>query len=128
MTSNEDGIQEKFAVPESLSLNVAVIPPKQRLVLLVASVLKTNKSLVFVNTMAEVNFLHEVLSHMDLPRKVKRTFFRLHGDMEQAERLENFTQFQKTDKGKKISAYFRCFGFCFQKPYDLGFTIPKSCQ
>ena len=69
LTSNEDGIQEKFAVPESLSLNVAVIPPKQRLVLLVASVLKTNKSLVFVNTMAEVNFLHEVfeswhMSHM----------------------------------------------------------------
>ena len=29
LTSNEDGIQEKFAVPESLSLNVAVIPPKQ---------------------------------------------------------------------------------------------------
>ena len=101
LTSNEDGIQEKFAVPESLSLNVAVIPPKQRLVLLVASVLKTNKSLVFVNTMAEVNFLHEVLTHMDLPRKVKRTFFRLHGDMEQAERVENFTQFQKTDKGNK---------------------------
>ena len=24
LTSNEDGIQEKFAVPESLSLNVAV--------------------------------------------------------------------------------------------------------
>ena len=51
------------------------------------------------------------MTYMDPPRKVKRTFFRLHGDMEQAEHVENFTQFQKTDKGKKISAYFRCFGF-----------------
>ena len=47
------------------------------------------------------------MTHMDLPRKVKRTFFRLHGDMEQAEHVENFTQFQKTDKGKKISNTFR---------------------
>jgi len=78
LDNNEDGIQEKFAVPESLSMNVTVVPPKLRFVILVCSILKSRKSLVFVNTMAEVNFLHQILENIELPRKMKRTFYRYH--------------------------------------------------
>ena len=77
LDNNEDGIQEKFAVPESLSMNVTVVPPKLRFVILACAILKARKSLIFVNTMAEVNFLHEVLSNIELPRKLKRSFYRL---------------------------------------------------
>ena len=95
----EDDETETFAVPDTLETCVSVIPSKLRFVALIANVLKRPKSLVFVNTMAEVNFLHETLSNMEMPRGAKLTFYRLHGDMEQAERVANMTQFRADSKG-----------------------------
>ena len=76
-----------------------VIPSKLRFVALVANLLTCPKSLVFVNTMAEVNFLHETLSNMEMPQKSKRNFYRLHGDMEQPQRVENLKSFRADSEG-----------------------------
>ena len=61
---------EKFAIPSALAMRVSVIPPKLRLIILAAAVLEKDKSVVFVNTMAEVNFIHEIFSKIGLPRGV----------------------------------------------------------
>ena len=97
----DDDVTETFAVPDTLKTCVSVIPSKLRFVALVANVLKRQKSLVFVNTMAEVNFLHETLSNMGMPQNKELTFYRLHGDMEQQERVENMTKFRADSHGKK---------------------------
>ena len=50
--------------------------------------------------MAEVNFLHETLSNMEMPQNRKLTFYRLHGDMEQQERVENMTKCRADSHGE----------------------------
>lgn len=54
---------------------------------------------MFVNTMAEVNFLFEIFSKLGYPRKMKMQTHRLHGNMEQKERVENMNAFLKAEKG-----------------------------
>ena len=100
LKDTDDDVTETFAVPDTLKTCVSVIPSKLRFVALIANVLKRPKSLVFVNTMAEVNFLHEILSNMEMPQNRKLTFYRLHGDMEQQERVENMTKFRADSHGE----------------------------
>jgi len=102
----DDDETETFAVPDTLETCVSVIPSKLRFVALIANLSKRPKSLVFVNTMAEVNFLHETLSNMEMPNGSMLnplTFYRLHGDMEQAERVANMTKFRADDKAVLIA-------------------------
>jgi len=69
---------EKFAIPESLSMQVCVVPPKLRLIALSAAVLAKSKTLLFANTMAEVNFIYEIFSKIGLPRNVCKIYFKIY--------------------------------------------------
>lgn len=67
---------EKFAIPTTLTMKVCVVPPKLRLIVLATAVLEKKKTLVFTNTMAEVNFIHEIFTKVGLPKEV---IFKLSG-------------------------------------------------
>jgi ATP-dependent RNA helicase DDX31/DBP7 len=102
LDENTEG-NEKFAIPNTLQMRVVVIPPKLRLICLASSILEKKKTLVFVNTMAEVNFLFEIFSKLGYPRKMKMQTHRLHGNMEQKERVENMNSFLKAEKAVLIA-------------------------
>ena len=53
-------------------MKVAVIPPKIRLLILGSAILEKRKTLVFVNTMAEVNFIHEIFDKVGFPKNVRQ--------------------------------------------------------
>ncbi|CAG5088024.1 Oidioi.mRNA.OKI2018_I69.PAR.g11706.t1.cds [Oikopleura dioica] len=102
LDENEGG-NEKFAIPNTLQMRVVVIPPKLRLICLASAILEKKKTLVFVNTMAEVNFLFEIFSKIGFPRKMKMLTHRLHGNMEQKERVENMNSFLKAERAVLIA-------------------------
>nr|XP_033816524.1 probable ATP-dependent RNA helicase DDX31 [Geotrypetes seraphini]XP_033816525.1 probable ATP-dependent RNA helicase DDX31 [Geotrypetes seraphini]XP_033816526.1 probable ATP-dependent RNA helicase DDX31 [Geotrypetes seraphini]XP_033816527.1 probable ATP-dependent RNA helicase DDX31 [Geotrypetes seraphini]XP_033816528.1 probable ATP-dependent RNA helicase DDX31 [Geotrypetes seraphini]XP_033816529.1 probable ATP-dependent RNA helicase DDX31 [Geotrypetes seraphini] len=104
--------KEHFAVPETLTQHIVVVPSKLRLVTLAAFILgkfqseKSPKLIVFFSTCELVEFHHTLFTNV-LTASQQRAgsqpliatrleFLRLHGNMEQEERTEVFLKFSQS--------------------------------
>ncbi|XP_043913856.1 probable ATP-dependent RNA helicase DDX31 [Protopterus annectens] len=106
-----------FTVPEKLKQHVVIVPSKLRLVTLAAFILKTckfeknQKVIIFFSSCDSVEFHHTIFQKVlcenlegeelqPQPTFVSQlTFLRLHGNMEQEERMEVFQQFSQSREG-----------------------------
>jgi ATP-dependent RNA helicase DDX31/DBP7 len=91
---------QQFHTPVTLKQHYMVVPCKQRLVALSAflqwQIRHRARILVFFSSCAEVDYLFALLS-----AKLKLPFFKLHGQMNQIDRVKSFTAFRskKADNG-----------------------------
>ncbi|GAB1286155.1 Probable ATP-dependent RNA helicase DDX31 [Apodemus speciosus] len=108
---------DSFAIPESLSQHVVLVPSKLRLVCLAAFILqkckfeKNQKMIIFFSSCELVEFhyglfLHTLLCHSGSPTSEQLPsacwplkFLRLHGNMEQEERTSVFYEFSHSGTG-----------------------------
>ena len=91
---------QQFHTPDTLKQHYMVVPCKQRLTALAMFIqwqLKHQaRIIVFFSACAEVDFLYALLS-----AKIKVPFYKLHGQMNQIDRVKSFTAFRSksADKG-----------------------------
>ena len=98
-----------FALPSQLVLHYMIVPAKLRLMALCAFIVKTCslnsfKLLVFMSNQDSVDFHEAIFSSILNPLLTesglkKVSFFRLHGSMNQPERMAVFNEFQETRAG-----------------------------
>ncbi|XP_074599427.1 ATP-dependent DNA helicase DDX31 isoform X1 [Brevipalpus obovatus] len=111
LSENKSSTEEDdcFALPPQLRLHYIIIPAKLRMVLLCSFIVnycskQDLKALIFMSTQDSVDFHHAIFTQIldsligeSNMRKVK--FFRLHGNMEQSDRMTVFSEFQSTKAG-----------------------------
>ncbi|XP_072520794.1 ATP-dependent DNA helicase DDX31 isoform X2 [Salminus brasiliensis] len=103
---------DSYAIPEKLQQHVVVVPSKLRLVCLAAFILakckfeQGQKLIVFVSSCEAVEFLVTLLSTVlcgepttTSKQKAPINFLRLHGNMQQEERMEVFQEFSQSKAG-----------------------------
>ncbi|XP_030063633.1 ATP-dependent DNA helicase DDX31 isoform X2 [Microcaecilia unicolor] len=106
---------ESFAVPETLTQHIVVVPSKLRLVTLAAFIIgkfqseKSPKLIVFFSTCELVEFHHTLFTNVLMASQQRAgsqpliathlEFLRLHGNMEQEERTEVFLKFSQSSSG-----------------------------
>lgn len=106
--SNEEA-EDIFALPPQLKLHYLIVPAKLRLIALCSFIInqcsKRNlKALIFMSTQDSVDFYEAIFSKIFNPlieesnlSKVK--FFKLHGNMDQSDRMSVFNEFQSINVG-----------------------------
>ncbi len=111
-----EGEQEGFAmIPKSLTQNYVVIEENEKISFLVSYLkqLSTNKVVLFVTTIDEVNFLGMVFEQMSFrdssdqitsSRILSQEIYKLHGDVEQKDRTKIYFDFKKTKKAALLIA------------------------
>uniref|UniRef100_A0A8B9H7W9 ATP-dependent RNA helicase n=2 Tax=Astyanax mexicanus TaxID=7994 RepID=A0A8B9H7W9_ASTMX len=105
-------VTDSYAIPEKLQQHVVVVPSKLRLVCLATFILAKckfqhgQKLIVFVSSCEVVEFLVTILSKVlesepDTTSKRQQpiNFLRLHGNMQQEERMEVFQEFSQSKAG-----------------------------
>ncbi|XP_066509739.1 ATP-dependent DNA helicase DDX31-like [Hoplias malabaricus] len=103
---------DSYAIPDKLQQHMVVVPSKLRLVCLGAFILakckfeKGQKLIIFVSSCEAVEFLVTLLSTVlcNKPSAMSKhqaaiNFLRLHGNMQQEDRMEVFEEFSKSNAG-----------------------------
>lgn len=108
-TDAESPEEDVFVLPHQLQLHYMIVPAKLRLIALCSFILnycskKDLRALIFMSTQDSVDFYHAIFSKIFDPlieesnlKKVK--FFKLHGNMEQSDRMAVFNEFQTKKAG-----------------------------
>ncbi|KAL7836783.1 hypothetical protein AOLI_G00280670 [Acnodon oligacanthus] len=105
-------LTDSYAIPDKLQQYMVVVPSKLRLVCLAAFILakckfeKSQKLIIFVSSCEAVEFLVTLLSNVlcGKPSTTSKhqppiSFLRLHGNMQQEERMEVFQEFSQSNTG-----------------------------
>ncbi|KAL7839845.1 hypothetical protein SRHO_G00265030 [Serrasalmus rhombeus] len=105
-------LTDSYAIPDKLQQHMVVVPSKLRLVCLAAFILakckfeKSQKLIIFVSSCEAVEFLLTLLSTVlcGKPSTTSKhqppiSFLRLHGNMQQEERMEVFQEFSQSNTG-----------------------------
>lgn len=100
---------EMYALPPQLNLHYMVVPAKLRLISLCSFIVdqiskKRLKALIFMSTQDSVDFHHGIFTKLFAPLLEKSylgdvKFFRLHGNMDQHDRMSVFNSFQTATAG-----------------------------
>ncbi|XP_015785831.1 probable ATP-dependent RNA helicase DDX31 [Tetranychus urticae] len=108
LCDSQDDI-EKYALPPQLDLHYIVVPAKLRLISLCSFIVdqiskRKLKALIFMSTQDSVDFHHGIFTKLFSPLLEKSQltpvkFFRLHGNMEQKDRMSVFNSFQSIPAG-----------------------------
>lgn len=110
----DENNQQKLTFPKNLKQYFCLVPAKLRLLTLSSFIFnksskeKSSKILVFMSTQDQVDF-HFNLFQTTFNRIIRKNnldqieFFKLHGNMEQKERMKIFQQFKNTETGVLIS-------------------------
>lgn len=126
---------EHYALPSQLNLHFMVVPAKLRLISLCSFIVtncskKMLKALIFMTTQDSVDFHHALFTNLFLPylansdlTQVK--FFRLHGNMEQQDRMSVFSEFTQARAGILLCTDVAARGLDLPQVY---WTVQYSCQ
>ncbi|KAL1131542.1 hypothetical protein AAG570_011159 [Ranatra chinensis] len=117
-----------FVIPDSLTQKYVVVAPKLRLVVLASFIIrkcevdKGSKMLVFMATQDMVDYHTNLLSTV-LPKTAE--FYKLHGNMLQAERVEVFKSFRNSSSGVLLCTDVAARGLDLPKvDWIVQFTAP----
>lgn len=102
--------QHMYTLPENLKQHYCVVPAKLRILTLTGFLFKhcsyegSSKVLVFMSSQDVVDFHHTLFNSVLNPLLTKSdltqiTFFKLHGSMDQSERVQIFAQFRQAKNG-----------------------------
>jgi len=115
-------------IPKNCEHLVIEVPTQYRLIYLIAFIMgqpSPFKVIVFVSNCETVNFFHDVFGKLAWPEGFKsRPVFKLHGDMDLADRKTNFSQFDKVNSGALVCTDVAARGLDFKSVnwvvnYDL---------
>lgn len=128
-----------FTLPSQLVLHYMVVSAKLRLMALCAFIVdacsqKDSKVLIFMSTQDSVDF-HEaifcnILNPMLVESRLKKvSFFRLHGNMNQPERMAVFNEFQETRAGVLLCTDVASRGLDIPKvDWIVQYSCPSSIR
>ena len=132
--------QTKFTFPRNLKQEFVIVPAKLRLLTLSSFIFKncsfekSSKILIFISTQDQVDFHYTLFSttfnQIAKDNKLDAIeFFRLHGSMEQKDRMKIFQQFKNTRTGVLISTDVAARGLDLKEiDYVIQYTCPATIE